>query len=418
MIVSIPIELWEKVIDFVDVEDRRRLEDGQWMTARHGDISACALTCRAWLDRSRYHLAQDVTIISQRQLSSLSIFFRSRDKLGLLPCRSLTISSSTPPQSNDADYWHSAIPITLSHAIKQVEVMKCVGLSFTNAHPGFIQHLSTARALNTLQLELVNFSTMDQFLQFLCALRSLKHLTLKNIHFPEKLSPCVQRHRSMFKINLKTFTFMWPNDVPGCVEQPEFVRILEWFRTTRTIESINTITLGAYWPGSQSSAEQSEVLKRSILSRCIQLRTATVTPHPCSVVGFDLAAAHNLETITFSMEPSMDNNTQFHSAIQTILTIHPARLRSITFLVHNVDPESTVQGIPWHSLSIALTRGESTPRFEKLTKLRFFVGNLGSTNNTSSNTEEPRTKEPYLTPLRNAAQNAFPELFELGLISF
>ncbi|KAH8093197.1 hypothetical protein BXZ70DRAFT_909186 [Cristinia sonorae] len=70
----LPVELWETIIDFCAYEARRASN----MRLLH----ACALTCRAWLQRSRLHLYATIHLQNEDQLQHFLSLVRSNPEAG------------------------------------------------------------------------------------------------------------------------------------------------------------------------------------------------------------------------------------------------------------------------------------------------------------------------------------------------
>ena len=107
---QLPVEIWDRVIDFLSVQDSEFLE------LDRPTLVLCSLVCRAWLIRCRFLLCADVTLRSARSVASFSQCLSTSPQL--CPCiNHLTIGILGPgvsPGGDDEDLrWMATVPLSL-----------------------------------------------------------------------------------------------------------------------------------------------------------------------------------------------------------------------------------------------------------------------------------------------------------------
>ncbi|KAL4245634.1 hypothetical protein ABKN59_009591 [Abortiporus biennis] len=174
----LPIEICERIIDLIAIHYYSNFT-----------IAKLALVCKAWIPRSRWHLARRFTVKNSTQLSRGLPIFRKWIAAGLKPESILVDASDKSPHPtpslqshkshNDSrhirkdnkltsdivptirghDYWFYSLPTSLPGVWRNVSIITLKHVDFTRAHPTFISGFALARVLyglpqiQTLHLE-------------------------------------------------------------------------------------------------------------------------------------------------------------------------------------------------------------------------------------------------------------------------
>ncbi|KAH8092227.1 hypothetical protein BXZ70DRAFT_464961 [Cristinia sonorae] len=143
---------------------------------RRTTLRSCALTCKAWLPRCRYHLfyASDLLESSEHLLGYVGML-RAHPELTSL-VRRLRISGSF---DDSKAYWINSLPILLSpllpnlnHVVYTAQVSK----HLAPFHPTFFRLLSTFRPVTQLHYTCNAKQPFDNFAKFVLAFRNLERL--------------------------------------------------------------------------------------------------------------------------------------------------------------------------------------------------------------------------------------------------
>ncbi|KAH8092580.1 hypothetical protein BXZ70DRAFT_1039020 [Cristinia sonorae] len=114
---QLPTEIWDRIIDDIRDHSDKRI------------LIACALTCRSWLARVRWHLYQSVRIRSQEEAASVIRILSQHPILGGR-MNNITITIDNP---NDNQQWITLLPLQLA---KHVHSLNSIG--FTGVDPSLI----------------------------------------------------------------------------------------------------------------------------------------------------------------------------------------------------------------------------------------------------------------------------------------
>lgn len=147
---SLPVELWEVVIDFVGADSHEE--------TRARTLRACSLTCRAWVHRARFHLGPAL-ITRQTIISSPEYISATRPILMMFPNVGDNVISLSLDASPDGDSsWMSSAVMCLGPKMKRVENLTLRGFDFSTRHPGFYRSCSLFRPLKWLWLVFPRYS--------------------------------------------------------------------------------------------------------------------------------------------------------------------------------------------------------------------------------------------------------------------
>lgn len=192
---TLPLELCEMIIDFIAASSSAYVPSGfapqYQLRQRHGDLVACALTCRAWAPRSLYHLSSRLLINRRVRLESMSIFLQTR------PSRAAQIQllyvCSPPRPYNPEDYdsfsrWSHLrlVPMRLAGLLTGLQRLMLIDLNWRGLHPSFFMLFTKFAPVTSLWMHQVYFDNAARLVSVLGALSSLRELTMVGVHFDDK----------------------------------------------------------------------------------------------------------------------------------------------------------------------------------------------------------------------------------------
>lgn len=193
MLPVLPVEIWERVIDYL------------WTDA--AALAACALVCKSWNARCRYHLVTAVDLVDRQRTQWL--FRLLTEDPGLRPMvvhvalygsfrRGLTTQGPVPHFTTFASLLARKLPALRILDIRHAEIHAAP------MHRLTFVHLSSFGSITTLYLCRVAFSSKPVCARLLCALRSLAQLACEDVDFrsstvnPAVLPPAPPRVKTLW----------------------------------------------------------------------------------------------------------------------------------------------------------------------------------------------------------------------------
>jgi len=171
---QLPVEIWELIIDFRAQDDIVGDPDS-WVPERDfKNILACALTCRAWLPRSRHHLLQERIISSGSQLATFaSVVHKYGNDITNWWKLLLLEPTNSSPQA-----WLSSVPIRLSSALHGLHTLQFSGVDFFQLNIRSMAGFGLCCNVTRLVLQDVTFGRTEHITRLLLAFRRLGDLAL------------------------------------------------------------------------------------------------------------------------------------------------------------------------------------------------------------------------------------------------
>ena len=179
--ISLPVEVCEMVIDHIWAKSRTRSRIPDEETL--GTLRACALTCRAWLPRSRVYLFSKIRLHSEVYNSFTQLMY-SAPHLGLLTrhcifscCRSTSQECTAHPIPStkvDSRYAHKPITSLVLLCKRWLPNVRCISLVIRNDlvqdHCDLYKHLRTLSRVRYVELE--GFLRIDKIFRLLHTFQS------------------------------------------------------------------------------------------------------------------------------------------------------------------------------------------------------------------------------------------------------
>ncbi|SJL14802.1 uncharacterized protein ARMOST_18273 [Armillaria ostoyae] len=194
---SFPIELIEEILDHVnclpakDIQSILRHSSGGYNSGRVATLASCALVCRAWLPRSRFHLFRSVYLEPDNYASFLPLitspfcsFLNSVLELVLSDeYREETIYSGCGDPEGD-DYWiHKALPNFALSLFADIRLLTIHAARFDYmSEEDFaktLDHLFGSTTITHLAIRYCVFWTQDHLIQALSSIKSLDAVNLR-----------------------------------------------------------------------------------------------------------------------------------------------------------------------------------------------------------------------------------------------
>ncbi|EKM60001.1 uncharacterized protein PHACADRAFT_170587 [Phanerochaete carnosa HHB-10118-sp] len=189
---AVPVEVCEVIIDYVALESTAPVPSGlapqYQFRRRYMDLVYCALTCRAWLPRSRYHLSTRTFINSRQKLERTTKFLKANPSMAAL-IRDLYICSPPRPYVYDHDshsftHWTHLIALRLSGIIPALNKLVLVDLNWRFLHPSFfVVAPQLTSTVTTLWIYSLSLSNPGRLTALLSMFSSLQNLDLVNVIF-------------------------------------------------------------------------------------------------------------------------------------------------------------------------------------------------------------------------------------------
>jgi len=174
----LPLELQERVIDFIAFEDI--YHPGSTYPICY-NLATCALTCRDWVPRSFFHLAYHRVLKSASGFISSKQFFQHFASSEKHQCRRLLVDGAAPSAST----WVSCVPIQLSFALQHLQSLQLWSINLQDTHCSFVPMLrATCQTVTILHLDFVEFPTFNSLIQLLSSFPFLEDLQLTSLDIP------------------------------------------------------------------------------------------------------------------------------------------------------------------------------------------------------------------------------------------
>jgi len=166
---TFPVEIYERIIDRIPYHDLRDSPiDFQDVSFEYALLCACALTCRAWVPRSRVNLYRSISIKDSATVKSLCASLNLRPQNGnfvqLVQVRNGTALSQ--------------IALHFPRRMKNIQVMEFVKLELTKIHPTLFFNLSKFKSITQLGFKDVAFDGFSEYTKFVTAFPNVTRLYL------------------------------------------------------------------------------------------------------------------------------------------------------------------------------------------------------------------------------------------------
>ncbi|KAH9949116.1 hypothetical protein B0H21DRAFT_173028 [Amylocystis lapponica] len=259
----LPLEITDHIIDY--------------LRGRSTALCNCALTCHAWLPRSRYNLFLKMFIGSFASLEALVSVSRMPHMLPhfkeLYQLRLHTSDVWWPPESRhvmrpitDRPFVH-LLPLFFPQLLQTAKVLK---ICFTDwsafpSHPATQFHQSTLPSLTHLTLNSCTFGSLNQCVRLISAFPSLSHLSLFDIAW--------HNHGSIGTACYAPRPVLQSFELKGIHPERDMI-ILEWISMAhQKAHSLRHLDLELSDPHSETLDPRSETLRRIALSIGLHLRS-------------------------------------------------------------------------------------------------------------------------------------------------
>lgn len=245
---KIPLEVCEQIIDCVAEEPLPAPIDSFFFRTLLRTLASCALTCRSWCPRARYHRMSHVFVNSLSQLDHRLPSTRrpQRTPQSPFPLRSLVLDVVGP----DIRSWVSCVPVRLTTRKTGIESVYIFDLDCYVIHTTFWPLLSLNRfGVTTLILVNISLPTFIQLRSVINRFPKLSYLAVMTVSVKESgdslapIGPPVTIDPSVQRLQLKTLRLRWVFTI-----MDDLVR---WFVRINALTGLETLRFeGSYWPES------------------------------------------------------------------------------------------------------------------------------------------------------------------------
>ncbi|KZT67364.1 hypothetical protein DAEQUDRAFT_397811 [Daedalea quercina L-15889] len=335
---SLPIELWEMVIDSLIDEPQALL--------------ACAFVCKAWFVRCRMHLTLGVLQLGHhRDVIRLSRFVRAHHAFAKREF--VSIQGSTLASKSLAH-----LPMFTAQLAGRMPCLESLfiehGVWRTGmTDVGFFTRVASFTSISRLTLNDVTLPSTSIFAQLVCALGRLVELYCVNVktvkkRSGERLCLPLTRHSRLSHLTLVG---------------PHVHDIIEFLVDGGLAQRLSDLTLHVGHVGYQHFIHMDAVAYRELLAACWCLRvlhlrvraamTSAVNPDDVSVHYLHLGTTHKLEVLHLSVEPHLYGDYRFGWA--TTLLSYVSSSSAIRELVITFDIQGETDGRVHDSLLTKLS---------------------------------------------------------------
>jgi len=340
--VHLPIELWERVIDFLAFDDiYSHTHSGN---AVYKNLITCALTCRSWKFRCRFHLLYDRKLSGPHHVKSTVSMLREEPADTPLTChfKRLLVNPSCadgvgPPPSS----WVSCIPVRLTKYMILLDKLHLSGIDLQTMHPSFISALSFSKSVTQLVLTECKFLTITILVRLVQSFPRLASLVLKSLQVqPEQSWPVGYRIKAS---TLQTL-------VIGSLPPSAYCPIITWLSSTAS--KLVSVHLEPCWCTTAETAG----LTRKLLSECESLQELSVEVVSELPDALDYIVIHQLNALQnfdvwfkTGQEPSKQKKA-LPNLLQR-MSSSPALTQILVLL--SADDEKELDALPWEEIEEA-----------------------------------------------------------------
>lgn len=364
-------------------------------------LSACSLTCRAWVPTTRLHLFRTVRLDSESSCTEFSALLQSTPAIARC-VRKLTISAQysgvgTDARGREDDGWvNSSAPIARTlGAHSRVNTLAFSRLRWTSLDQGTRDaYKALFKGVKTLLLFEVRFHTSGDVLEFLDAFPDLEELYFHAVSWDFESAPPADPASASDWLSMQTRTsagdkkmhlsylFLDPRSSPTLVT--EWILSHPFEQKLRTIqlcwrEMDTTKALGDLLQASGSSLERLQIEFPSGITEEGTRRATFATLDTDSAIAVlhnHVSLVHNtsLRSLSFGgLDVTLDSARTFLSThlfpwvASMLADLHSPLLREVTFELETPDAEG-LHGLDWARIDTELSKLE----FTGLT-VRFYV---------------------------------------------
>lgn len=173
--IRLPVEVWEIVIDFACSDDNYR---------RYDTLRACALTCRAWLPRSRVNLFRRVRFRRPNQVNRLLHLISDYPVLA-----DNVLELHVTPAETHKHGWFPFANAPLVQKLKNVRKLRLSEVQWNALPPTYYTFIGKYARVSSMELANVVFHSARDFLHLLWALPALERLDCGLNHFTQPCTP-------------------------------------------------------------------------------------------------------------------------------------------------------------------------------------------------------------------------------------
>lgn len=163
---QLPVEVCERIIDFVAGMNLHFILWGDH--EMRSALRACALTCRSWVPRSRFHLFESITVRSSSDLDAIVGRLRASPVLWDR-VEELIIDVRTVPAPH---WWMFCLPVRLAPMLRKLRWLTFDSIDLSIPHENFYKGLLLWRGIENLHLTDVQYTQHSQLARLISALDS------------------------------------------------------------------------------------------------------------------------------------------------------------------------------------------------------------------------------------------------------
>lgn len=232
---ALPTELCERIIDFV--ADRGEGADDMWLPEVYPTLQACALTCRAWLARSRFHLFRVVGV--GKQGKTFEDFVSLVEANPILQEFVYTFLVHGEAERKGSNF--RLLPLKIPRLLRKLTTLNLQNDTLC-PQPSFFASLRQFTNIQQLGFRSVAFQSVQDFRRMLCSLPNLQELA---ISYPRWLPgpngvpppPSVRQHPRLLVLSVDAH-FEWTSD-------PRSSMFMRWFFQSGMTSSLKSLYMVA-----------------------------------------------------------------------------------------------------------------------------------------------------------------------------
>ncbi len=203
LISRLPLEVCERIIDCVPslkVADNSAHENNK---LRRNTLVACALTCRAWLFRSRHHLHFSISIYDKVEFDHFVALLNQTPEIASFVVH---LTTGTRAQKDKLQEWSHLVPFSLASPLSKLKTVLFNNCDWRNLHPSFLMMTAQFTSVTRMTLQDLKLGSSRELVQLIFSFSSLIELTVRGVECIRNRS-CTLRGRSKRCLPLRYLVF-------------------------------------------------------------------------------------------------------------------------------------------------------------------------------------------------------------------
>lgn len=306
-----PIEVFEHIIDECCIGEGEGWYDRESIRDDQETLLACALTCKAWLPRSRFHILRRVAFSDTSQVFKFAHLLDAHpDMANLVQCLNVYEERAYPGRAGHT--WH--VFAFLMMLTRRMPVLRSLVFEGTDIHNISFDHrsiicISAFPAITSLSLSNAKFASVAHLGRLILSIPALRSLACSEVRFRKQGFDVCDLPPQANRLRLTSITLQ---DCPN----EDVVNLLLATSTGEHFESLDVDLFAAYYGGSRLLRHSGQGLRTlRMYADAESIKDMTQQLSPC-----DLSHNINLKELIIDDTASVPASVWIPNLLRTVAT--------------------------------------------------------------------------------------------------